>query len=158
MSLIQIFVVALNSKTITIDLNTNDTITTLYKLITKKLKYPPHIFNINFNGKRLRKDALISESGIEKECTIRLTPIMSNVKTYEVHTVNKKTTYKVHNCRASDTVEMFLDKFAFQHKNSEIMMTDNHYKLIVNGRIAKRNDNCKDWSTSTSIYLVKNSN
>ena len=149
MTYIQIFVVTLDGNSITIDLDSEDTVATLIELINQKQGYPPDIYNIRCNGKYLRKNEPISKYNIVKECTVRLAPIMAKRFTFLLYIPNDRA-YGIENCRLNNTIYDIRQKIKYQYPNLKV----DHVQFIVDGMLANDDDTCRSWTQQTKIVLA----
>ena len=149
MTYIQIFVVALDGNSITIELDSEDTVATLIELINKKLGYPPDLYNIRFSGKYLRKNERISKYNIVKECTVRLAPILAKRFTFAIFVHNDRG-YSIKNCRLNNTIYDIRQKIKNQYPDLKV----DNARFIVDGKLANDDDTCKTWTSKTQIVLA----
>lgn len=149
MTYIQIFVVALDGNSITIELDSEDTVATLIELINQKKGYPPDIYNIRCNGKYLRKNEPISKYNIVKECTVRLAPILAKRFTFLLYVHNDRA-YGIENCRLNNTIHDIREKIKYQYPKLHV----DQARFIVDGKLANENDTCKNWTQQTKIVLA----
>lgn len=69
---IQIFVNGLDGKTMTIDVELEDTVASLKEKVEKKSSIPAGIMRLIYGGKQLVDDKALIDYGIQKESTIHL--------------------------------------------------------------------------------------
>ena len=75
----QIFVKTLSDKTITLDVNFSDTIANIKAKIEEKEGLPVRRQKLKLCGKILKNNQMLSQCGVEKDCTLQLSPWCTHV-------------------------------------------------------------------------------
>ena len=143
----QIFVIALTGKTITLEIGASDTVGNLKANIQDKEGIPPHYQGLIFCGKLLQNHHTLSYYNIQKESVLRLVLLRDTdifIKTYTGKYIN-------FNMNATNTIEFMIGEIC-----NILKILPDQYRVIFDGQILNRECTLSNYDipAKSTIHLV----